>query len=53
MWMVSGTLSSLEDLVPNGNYTVELNFQAARQDVPAANNFPMAPLTVSAAVSVN
>ncbi|KPP95966.1 MAG: hypothetical protein HLUCCA01_06875 [Bacteroidetes bacterium HLUCCA01] len=42
-----------EDLVPNGNYTVELNFQAARQDVPAANNFPMAPLTVSAAVSVN
>lgn len=42
-----------EELVPAGNYTVELNFNASRQDVPAAQNFSMTPVTVRQNITVN
>lgn len=42
-----------EDRVPNGNYVVELNFEASRQDVPSAQNFPMTPVNVRQAITVN
>lgn len=42
-----------EDRVPNGNYIVELNFQASRQDVPSAQNFSMTPVNVRQPVTVN
>lgn len=42
-----------EDRVPPGNYVVELNFQASRQDVPSAQNFPMTPVNVRQAVTIN